>query len=131
MKQTVLVIEDNEQNLYLVTFLLESRGYAVIQTRDGREGIEAASRAKPTLILLDIQLPGMDGYEVAQALRSNPSLAAVPIVAVTSYAMMGDRERALAAGCSGYIEKPINPETFVTDVERYVSGKTGREGSIP
>lgn len=130
MKRTVLVIEDNEQNLYLVTFLLESNGYEVVQARDGREGIEAAGRVTPVLILLDIQLPGMNGYEVARALRSNPALAEVPIVAVTSYAMVGDRERALAAGCSGYLEKPINPETFMADVERHLSKDTRREGSM-
>jgi len=129
MKRTVLVIEDNEQNLYLVTFLLENNGYEVVQARDGREGIEAAGRVTPILILLDIQLPGMNGYEVAQALRTNPALSEVPIVAVTSYAMVGDRERALAAGCSGYIEKPINPETFMADVERHLSRSMQREGN--
>lgn len=124
MKLRVLVIEDNEQNLYLVTFMLESRGYEVVQARDGREGIERAGEVRPALILLDIQLPGMDGYAVARALRGNPELAEVPIVAVTSYAMVGDRERALAAGCSGYIEKPINPETFMADVERHMARET-------
>ena len=128
MKRTVLVIEDNEQNLYLVTFILENNGYEVVQARDGRKGIERAGQVIPALILLDIQLPGMDGYDVAQALRSNPALADVPIVAVTSYAMVGDRERALGAGCTGYIEKPINPDTFMTDVERYLSGGTSEEG---
>ena len=128
MKRTALVIEDNEQNLYLVTFLLENNGDQVVQARDGREGIELAARMRPALILLDIQLPGMDGYQVAQALRGNPALAGVPIVAVTSYAMAGDRERALAAGCSGYVEKPIDPETFIRDVERYVPKESAKEG---
>ncbi|MGV8123362.1 MAG: response regulator [Candidatus Xenobiia bacterium LiM19] len=121
MKKTVLVIEDNEQNLYLVTFILSKNGYEVVQARDGREGIDLAGQVIPTLILLDIQLPVMDGYEVARALRSNPKLDDVPIVAVTSYAMVGDRERTLEAGCSGYIEKPINPETFMADIEKYLS----------
>jgi len=121
MKKTVLVIEDNEQNLYLVTFILTKNGYEVVQARDGREGIDLAGQVIPTLILLDIQLPVMDGYEVARALRSNPELTGVPIVAVTSYAMVGDRERTLEAGCSGYIEKPINPETFMADIENYLS----------
>ena len=124
MKPTVLVIEDNEQNLYLVTFMLEINGYEVVPARDGREGIELASKVTPILILLDIQLPGMDGYEVARALRSDPALHKVPIVAVTSYAMVGDRERAIAAGCSGYIEKPINPDTFMADVKRHLAGET-------
>ncbi len=120
MKPKILVIEDNEQNLYLVTFILEQNGYQVIPARDGREGIELAGRETPALILLDIQLPEMDGYAVAGALRSNPALADVPIVAVTSYAMVGDREKVLAAGCTGYIEKPINPETFMGQVESHL-----------
>ena len=122
MKGTVLVIEDNEQNIYLVTFILEKHGYKVIQARDGREGIEVAKQTTPDLILLDIQLPVMDGYDVARELRSNPEIYDVPIVAVTSYAMVGDRERVLAAGCNGYIEKPIDPETFIEDVEQHLGG---------
>ncbi len=120
MKPRALVIEDNEQNTYLVRFLLERSGIEVEAAPDGPAGIALASRAAPDVILLDIQLPGMDGYEVARALRSIPSLATTPIVAVTSYAMVGDRERCLAAGCTGYIEKPINPDTFVAEVLAYV-----------
>lgn len=120
MKAHVLVIEDNEQNMYLTTFLLQSRGHEVIQAWDGLSGIESAAEKKPDLILLDIQLPRMNGYEVAAALKGNPSLKHIPIVAVTSYAMAGDRERVMAAGCQGYIEKPINPETFLTDIERFL-----------
>jgi two-component system, cell cycle response regulator DivK len=120
MKRNVLVIEDNPQNRYLVTFLLEAHGYSVTTASDGALGIGIASRMKPHLILLDIQLPTMDGYEVARALRADPTLADTPIVAVTSYAMGGDREKAIAAGCNGYIEKPINPETFVGELERYL-----------
>jgi two-component system cell cycle response regulator DivK len=120
MKSEILVIEDNERNRYLVTFILEKHGYRVVQAKDGREGIELAEQVKPTLILLDIQLPGMDGYAVARELRGNPAFDEVPIVAVTSYAMAGDRERILAAGCNGYIEKPINPETFIDDVEQHL-----------
>lgn len=121
MKAKILYIEDNEQNLYLVTFILEKHGYEVCAATDGQEGIELASRIKPDLILLDIQLPRMDGYAVAGHLRTNPDLAAIPIVAVTSYAMPGDRAKALKAGCSGYIEKPINPDTFVQQVEQHLS----------
>ncbi len=116
MKPRVLVIEDNEQNLYLTRFLLETHGLEVIAARDGRTGIDLAGRLRPDLILLDIQLPVLDGYAVARAIRSKPELAAVPIVAVTSYAMVGDRERCLQAGCTGYIEKPINPETFIRQI---------------
>ncbi len=113
----VLVIEDNEQNLYLVRFLLEARGHRIAEAKSGPEGIAAARAAAPDLILLDIQLPQMDGYAVAQALRGNPALDAVPIVAVTSYAMSGNRAQALAAGCDAYIEKPIDPDSFGTEVE--------------
>jgi len=123
MRAKILCIEDNEQNLYLVTFLLTSKGYEVLQAREGQEGIDAATRSKPDLILLDIQLPSMDGYAVARSLRTNPDLLKVPIVAVTSYAMVGDREKALNSGFSGFIEKPINPDTFLTQVEEYLFGR--------
>ena len=120
MTLKILIIEDNEQNLYLATFILEKHDCQVIQARDGRKGIELAIQTKPDLILLDIQLPVMDGYAVAEELLNNPDLAEVPIIAVTSYAMSGDRERVLAAGCTGYIEKPINPDTFMADVKKYL-----------
>ncbi|HOT45806.1 MAG TPA: response regulator [Spirochaetota bacterium] len=120
MKRTILLIEDNEQNRYLTTFLLENRGYEVVSAEDGPQGLEIAAKRKFDLILLDIQLPLMDGYQVARALRGRAETGAVPIVAITSYAMAGDREKALAAGCDGYIEKPINPETFVSEVERFL-----------
>ena len=117
MNKSILLIEDNEQNRYLLTFLLEQSGYTVSAAEDGPSGIMAAHRLLPALILLDIQLPKMDGYAVAHALRQSEALRGIPIVAVTSYAMMGDREKALAAGCVGYIEKPINPDTFVAEME--------------
>lgn len=115
-RRTILVVEDNDQNLYLMRFLLQARGLAVAEARDGPAGIEAALRLRPDAILLDIQLPGMTGYEVCERLRALGETARTPIVAVTSYAMPGDRERAFAAGVDGYIEKPINPETFVEQV---------------
>ena len=126
MQPTVLLIEDNEQNRYLATFLLEQRGYRVVAAMDGASGIEAATRVAPDIILLDIQLPAMDGYAVARALRGMDALRHTPIVAVTSYAMVGDREKCLAAGCNGYIEKPIDPEHFVAQIESY---RPPQEGS--
>jgi CheY-like chemotaxis protein len=120
MKGHILVIEDNEQNLYLVRFILEKNGYTVSAALDGKTGIEMADRLRPDLILLDIQLPVMDGYAVARHLRANLALAAIPVVAVTSHAMVGDRDKAMAAGCNGYIEKPINPETFLSEVEMHL-----------
>ncbi len=127
MAHRILVVEDNEQNLYLVTRILEKNGHEVVPARDGREGIALASEIMPALILLDIQLPVMDGYAVARALRSNPGLDGIPIVAVTSYAMAGDRERILAAGCNGYIEKPINPYSFAEEVEQHLRGMDSGE----
>lgn len=119
-KQTILLVEDNEQNRYLVTYLLEQQGYSVVHAATGPLGLTLAASAKPDLVLLDIQLPGMDGHAVARALKADPAHRAIPIVAVTSYAMAGDREKVLAAGVEGYIEKPIDPQTFVTEVERFL-----------
>jgi CheY-like chemotaxis protein len=116
VNNTVLVIEDNEQNLYLVRFLLEKNGFLVHEARDGRTGIALAGELRPDLILLDIQLPELDGYAVAAELRKDPALRETPIIAVTSYAMAGDREKSLAAGATGYIEKPIDPGTFIDQV---------------
>lgn len=120
MTRTALLIEDNEQNRYLATFLLEKHQWQVIAACDGPEAVRLAQTLRPDLILLDIQLPGMDGYAVARALRQIAPLRTVPMVAVTSYAMVGDREKSLAAGCDGYIEKPINPETFISEIEHFV-----------
>lgn len=124
---TMLLIEDNAQNRYLATFLLEQRGHRVIQAENGLLGLDLAARLRPDLILLDIQLPGSDGHGVARALKSDPTLSAIPIVAVTSYAMAGDREKCLAAGAEGYIEKPIDPDSFVAEVERFL--RPSREAS--
>ncbi len=129
MKPRILVIEDNEQNLYLVTFLLERHGLEIIPARNGPQGVALADHIRPDLILLDIQLPGMDGYEVARQLKLLPPIADVPIVAVTSYAMEGDRNKGFAAGCVGYIEKPINPETFLDEIRPFLPA--GWESIIP
>ncbi|MDB6175244.1 MAG: response regulator receiver protein [Chthoniobacteraceae bacterium] len=121
MNRTILLIEDNENNRYLATYLLEEHGYKVVPATDGLHGIALAQTFTPDLVVLDIQLPTMDGHDVARALRRIESLRETPIVAVTSYAMMGDREKALAAGCNGYIEKPIDPDTFATEVTSFGS----------
>lgn len=128
MNGKILVIEDNEQNLYLIRYILEDYGYEVYSAQDGKKGIETAVALLPDLILLDIQLPTMDGYAVARQLRQNPDLADTPIIAVTSYAMPGDREKAIGAGCSGYIEKPIDPDTFSSQVEQHLFTKRNRPG---
>ena len=120
MNARILYIEDNEENMYLVSFILKAHGHEVLQAWDGLEGVQAALGDRPDLILLDIQLPGMDGYETARRLRAEPALAGIPIVALTSYAMGGDREKAMGAGCEGYIEKPINPDTFMVQIEAFL-----------
>lgn len=125
MSAKILLIEDNPQNRYLATFLLQQRGHEIVEAETGRRGLELAAQVQPDLILLDIQLPVMDGHAVAEALKSDPALRGIPIIAVTSYAMVGDRERCLAAGAEGYIEKPINPESFVDEVESFLKGSGG------
>ena len=120
MKKRILVVEDNEQNLYLATFLLERNCYEVITAQNGFEAIEKAKSEKPDLILMDMQLPEMDGYEATQRIKGIVELKHIPIVAVTSYAMVGDREKTLAAGCVAYIEKPIVPERFVSEIKQYL-----------
>jgi len=129
MNDTLLIIEDNEQNFYMMRFLLEKNGFRVIGAENGREGIEKALHHKPQAILLDIQLPEMDGYTVAAELKKHGELNDVPIIAVTSYAMVGDRERILAAGATGYIEKPIDPETFVAEIASYLHKDRGDKES--
>jgi len=119
-RKKILIVEDNEQNLYLETFLLEKQGYDVVQARNGHQGLEKASSEGPDLILLDIQLPAMDGYEVARRLKQTEETLSIPIVAVTSYAMAGDRENILNSGCEGYIEKPIDPDGFIEQVKDFL-----------
>lgn len=117
MTQKILVIEDNEQNMYLIHFLLESQGYIVFEAENGLIGIDKAVHEHPDIILLDIQLPEMDGYEIARIIRKTEGIDKIPIIAVTSYAMAGDKEKILAAGATDYIEKPINPATFVDQIK--------------
>lgn len=118
MKTKILIIEDNVQNMYMLSFLLEQNNYEVIQAINGAEGITAAQKMKPDIILLDIQLPEMDGYDVAGKLREFEELKTTPIIAVTSYAMIGDKEKILAAGANGYIEKPVDPDNFIEKMEQ-------------
>jgi len=131
MKAKILVIEDNAQNLYLITFMLEKNGYEVVSTGKGAEAVELAAREKPDLIVMDIQLPDIDGLEATRRIRASEADGGIPIVALTSYAMVGDKERALAAGCTGYIEKPLNPDTFMAGIERYLPGQASDRGGGP
>jgi two-component system, cell cycle response regulator DivK len=125
MKQKILIIEDNKQNMYMLTYLLESNNYTVLQSFNGIDGINLAKEAKPDAILLDIQLPEMDGYAVARELRKFKELTETPIIAVTSYAMTGDKEKAFEAGATGYIEKPVDPDTFISQLKAYLKSVGG------
>jgi two-component system cell cycle response regulator DivK len=118
---TILLIEDNAQNRYLINYLLTHRGHVVVNAENGEDGVALALSERPDLILLDIQLPGMDGYDVARLLRTHAVLGAIPVIAVTSHAMVGDRETALRAGCTEYIEKPIDPDVFAGTVEAFLT----------
>ena len=120
MKATILLVEDNASNRYLATFLLENAGHRVIHAADGRAAPAAAQSETPDLILMDIQMPDMDGYEAAQHIKADPKLTSVPLVAVTSYVMAGDHEKARAQGFVGYIEKPISTETFIAEISRFL-----------
>jgi CheY-like chemotaxis protein len=116
----ILLIEDNPDNLLLVKMLLSPLKVHLHTATDGPTGIAAARNDPFDLILLDIQLPGMDGYQVVKALRAIPEIAGTPIMAITSYAMSGDRERALLEGFTEYIEKPINPDTFTDTISTFL-----------
>ena len=116
----ILVVEDNEDNMRLVRFILKKRGHEVIEAGDGTEGVALAVQEKPDLILMDIQLPDIDGLEAMKRIRASEADSDIPIIALTSYAMPGDREKALAAGCNGYITKPIDVETFMAEIEKYL-----------
>jgi CheY-like chemotaxis protein len=120
MSKRILVIEDNPVNLELLTDLLEAFGFTVLAAHGGAQGIELVRQEKLDLIICDIQMPGMDGYEVAAYLKRDPMLRRIPLVAVTALAMVGDREKVLAAGFDGYIDKPISPELFKKQVEGFM-----------
>jgi two-component system cell cycle response regulator DivK len=116
----ILLIEDNESNLYLMSFILTKLGHAVLEARDGAAGVDLAKKNRPDLILMDIQLPILDGYSATRQIREDDTLREVPIIAVTSFAMVGDREKAIEAGCTAYVEKPINPASFIKVLKKYV-----------
>jgi signal transduction histidine kinase/CheY-like chemotaxis protein len=122
-KAKILYIEDNRENRMLVRAILEAEGYTIVDAEDGLAGIEAAIREEPALILLDVNLPAIDGYEVVAVIKSFPAFATTPVIAVTAYAMEGDRQRTLVAGCDGYIQKPIDVDAFPKQVEEFLHGK--------
>jgi two-component system cell cycle response regulator DivK len=120
MNKKILVVEDNEANLYLIKFILERNGFDVIEARNGFAAVDLAIRENPVLIVMDIQLPGVDGLEATKRIRASEADGDIPIVALTAYVMASDVEKTVAAGCTGYIEKPINPETFMAEIEKYL-----------
>ena len=122
MSHAILVVEDNERNLKLLRDVLEYAGYDVRVARTAEDGITSAVSEPPDLVLMDLQLPGIDGMEALRRLRESPRTADVPVVAVTAQAMKQDRERALDAGFNGYIEKPISVRAFPDQVRRFLSG---------
>jgi len=119
----VLVIEDNPDNLRLISYALVRAGYEVVAAPTGEEGVALAGAERPAFILVDINLPGIDGLETTRRIRAAESASPVPIIAVTSYAMLGDRERILEAGCTGYFEKPIDPVTIVDRIHKVLGAK--------
>lgn len=118
----VLVVEDNPVNMILIKLVLTKHGYEAIEAVSGEEGIEKAASEHPDIIIMDIQLPGIDGIETTRQIRQIESMKKVPIIAMTSYAMSGDRETIMNAGCNGYFEKPINPLTVIKDMETIIDG---------
>jgi len=127
----ILLIEDNAANMELMTYLLQAFGHATLVARDGKEGLETAQREHPDLIVCDIQLPVMNGFEVARRIKADPALRDIPLVAVTAYAMVDDRQKTLAAGFDGYLTKPIAPETFVRQLEAFMRPDLRSGSALP
>jgi len=121
MSQCILVVEDQEDNRQILRDLLGNAGYELTEAENGEEAIAAVDRRRPDLILMDIQLPLVDGYEATRRIRTNPDLKSVPIIAVTSYALSGDEAKALAAGCDGYVTKPYSPRDLLAKVRTYLA----------
>ena len=113
-----LIIEDTEDNMELISFILQGSGYQTLKAMTGEQGVAMTLLERPDFVILDIQLPDIDGYEVLKRIRSSEANGDIPIIAMTSYAMTGDKERLLAAGCNGYIEKPINPRHVIAQIEK-------------
>lgn len=120
MSKRILVIEDQEDNRKIVRDLVTASGYELVEAATGEEGLELAESERPDLILMDIQLPGLDGYEVTRRIKANPGLRHIPIIVVTSYALSGDDKKAFAAGCDGYVTKPFSPRLLLAKIREYL-----------
>jgi len=121
--ECILVVDDNDMNVKLLRWLLEKHGYAVRTASDAKSARESVRAVRPQLVLMDIQLPDVDGLRLTREFKADPALKSVPIVAVTSYAMKGDRQKTVDAGCDGYITKPIDTQQFPLEIEKYLRGK--------
>jgi CheY-like chemotaxis protein len=121
--KTILVVEDNELNMKLVKGLIKIGKYRMLEAIDAESGIQLIREQRPDLVLMDIQLPGMDGLSATKIIKEDPSLKDIPIVALTSYAMQGDKEKTLEAGCTGYIAKPIDTRKFLETLAQYLKGE--------
>lgn len=120
MSKRILVIEDHEDNRRILRDLLTSAGYEPIEAVTGEEGLALAETQRPDLILMDIQLPGLDGYETTRRIKANPALRQIPVIAVTSYALSGDDVKAMEAGCDAYVTKPFSPRALLAKVREYL-----------
>lgn len=118
--KTVLVVEDNKDNLQIITYALQRAGYEVVAAETGELGVELAIARRPFFVLMDINLPGIDGIEATRRIRASGVDGSIPIIAITSYAMRGDREKIMAAGCNGYFEKPVDPLTIVAQIHKVI-----------
>jgi two-component system cell cycle response regulator DivK len=120
MTKRILVVEDTEDNRQILRDLLSAAGYDLLEAVDGESGVAMATREKPDLILMDIQLPAIDGYEATRRIKADPALRHIPVIAVTSYALSGDEEKTRAAGCDGYIAKPFSPRQLLGKVREFL-----------
>lgn len=122
-EKVILNVEDNEANRKIVRYLFASKGYKVVEAMDGEEGVRMAEQERPDIILMDVQLPRMDGYEATRRIKANPALRHIPIVAVTSFALSGDDVKAIEAGCDDYVAKPFKPRDLLEKVEQILASR--------
>jgi CheY-like chemotaxis protein len=120
MGRVILIVEDDPKNLKLIRDLLQIRGYTTLEATDGKQGVDMARAKMPDLIFMDIQMPVMDGFEAISILKADPVTKSIPIIALTAFAMQGDREKCMEAGCNDYITKPLDTRAFVTKVKEYL-----------
>ena len=120
MGRVILIVEDDPKNLKLIRDLLQIRGYTTLEATDGKQGVDMARAKMPDLILMDIQMPVMDGFEAISILKADPVTKSIPIIALTAFAMQGDREKCMEAGCNDYITKPLDTRVFMTKVKEYL-----------